>query len=296
MKKFLAIITLVLIWLPIQAFAATESGSIGVEGRISSPPPTQGATIVSPTNGRVFTEIPIDVTGSCPNGLLVKLFKNNVFSGSANCTNGSYSITIDLFSGQNDLVARVYDALDQAGPDSNTVTVQFNDARAGIFGPRVTLTSNYAKRGAFPGEKLTFPLVLSGGTGPYAITVDWGDGKPADLLTQSFPGTFVIEHVYDAPGVYNIIVKAADANGVTAYLQLVGIGNGPLDGGASTGDGALGPDGKPVSSTSTRVERRIIWWPAVIALPLIVSTFWLGRRHALYVLRRRIEKGERAFR
>ncbi len=59
------------------------------------------------------------MSGICPGDLLVKIFKNNVFAGSVQCKNGSYSIVIDLFSGQNELVARVYDALDQPGPDSN---------------------------------------------------------------------------------------------------------------------------------------------------------------------------------
>ncbi len=300
MKKYILLVLCLSVLIVPTVNAETQQGSIGVEGKISSPPPTQPAVIISPTNGRVFTQTPIDVTGSCPNGLLVKLFKNNVFSGSANCAGGSFTITIDLFSGQNDLVARVYDALDQAGPDSNTVTVQYNDPRSGIFGPRVTLTSNYAKRGAFPKEKLSFPIILSGGTGPYAISVQWGDGTPADLFTQLFPGTFDITHAYDSPGVYNIVVKAVDTNGVTAFLQLVGVCNGPLSDGGTTINAQgqeVDSEGRPVSSTTGgRVERRIIWQPAVISIPLILSTFWLGRRHALYVLRRRIEKGERAFR
>ena len=69
--------------------------------------------------------LPVTVTGLCPDGLLVKLFKNNVFAGSVDCTKGSYSLKIDLFTGQNDLVARVYDSLDQPGPDSSIVRVRF---------------------------------------------------------------------------------------------------------------------------------------------------------------------------
>ncbi len=216
---FIQILLLFVFLLPGVALAETQSGSIGVEGRISSDPPKIGATIVSPSSGRVFTEIPIVVTGSCPKNTTVKLFKNNVFSGSANCVNGSYSITIDLFSGQNDLVARVYDSLDQAGPDSNTVTITFNDDRSSLFGPRVTLTSNYAKRGASPGEKIIFPIILSGGTGPYAFSVDWGDGKAPDLLTQEFPGVVSLEHLCESPGVYNVIVKAVDKNGAASISR-----------------------------------------------------------------------------
>src|SRR3954469_10172322 len=113
---------------PLVSAATQDSGSVGIEGRISSPPPTVPASISVPGTGQSFTTLPITVSGICTNDLLVKIFKNNVFSGSAQCKNGSYSIQIDLFSGQNELIARIYDALDQPGPDSNVVTVTFNDS------------------------------------------------------------------------------------------------------------------------------------------------------------------------
>jgi hypothetical protein len=262
-----------------------QSGSVGLQGTISQPPPTQAATISIPNNGQSFTNLPITVAGTCPKDLLIKLFKNNVFTGSVQCTNGSFSLKIDLFTGTNDLIARVYDSLDQAGPDSNKVTVSFNDNRRGA-GSRVTLSSNYAKRGANPGQTLVWPIILSGGTGPYAISSDWGDGKAPVLKSMGFPGTFNIEHVYDNPGIFNIIVKATDANGVSAYLQLVGIANGPLSQdnigqGAGTGD--------------TVTKTRILWQPAALALPFLISTFWLGKRHELKVLRKKIEQGQRPF-
>lgn len=266
-----------------------QSGSVGVQGTIASPPPTQGATISLPRDGQTFSELPVTVSGICPAGLLVKLFKNNVFAGSQDCTNGSFSIQIDLFVGTNELVARVYDNLDQPGPDSNKVTVSFNDSRPSV-GPRVTLTSDFAKRGANPGQTLDWPIILSGGVGPYAISVDWGDGKAPDLKSVQFPGTFNIEHVYDTAGVYNIIVKATDANGVSAFLQLVGVANGAL----SQDAGAAGSDSEDQGGGAT-TQTKILWQPAAFALPLIITTFWLGKRHELRVLKRKIEQGERPF-
>ncbi|MES2971115.1 MAG: PKD domain-containing protein [Patescibacteria group bacterium] len=266
-------------------YAAQDSGSIGIEGRISAPPPTQGATISLPRDGQAFTTVPIDVSGICPVGLLVKLFKNNIFSGSQMCTNGSFSIKVDLFTGTNELVARVYDALDQPGPDSNKVTVSFNDNKQGA-GSRVSLTSNFAKRGANPGQTLTWPIILSGGQGPYAISVDWGDGKAPDLKSVENPGTFSIEHIYDSPGVYNIIIKATDKNGVSAFLQLVGVANGAL-----SQENGTKTDGDNAGGTRTR----IIWQPAAISIPFIISTFWLGKRYELKMLKRKIERGDRPF-
>jgi hypothetical protein len=261
-----------------------QSGSVGLEGRISSPPPKTGATISVPTNGQVFTTLPITVSGLCPGDLLVKVFKNNVFAGSAQCKNGSYSMIIDLFSGQNELVARVYDNLDQAGPDSNKVTVTFRDTQPGTVS-RPTLTSPYAKMGVNPGQQLVWPIILSDGAGPYAISIDWGDGTEPQLMSLGFPGPFDIKHIYRTPGVYNIIIKATDRNDASAYLQLVAIVNGPLSQEQQGGEGEE-DDG----------ERRVILWqPAAIMLPMLIAAFWLGRKYELSYLKKKISRGERPF-
>ncbi|HSH55421.1 MAG TPA: hypothetical protein VK983_01185 [Candidatus Limnocylindrales bacterium] len=260
-----------------------KSGSVGLEGTISSPPPSRAATITTPVNGRAFTSTPITVNGLCPQGTMVKLFSNNIFVGSVRCTNGSYSLQIDLFSGANDLVARVFDDLDQAGPDSNIVRVTFNDAQFNAFSSRVTLTSNYARLGANPSQTISWPIILSGGVGPYAISVDWGDGKPLTLKSIPFAGNFNVDHIYDSAGVYRIIVKATDANGLTGYLQLIGVANGEVKAaGVATKDGT--------GSTTVIKETKYSLMPSLIALPLILATFWLGRKYEIQRLRRRIEQ------
>jgi len=269
------------------AYAATSSDSVGITGTISAPPPTTGASITFPNNNQSFTTVPINVSGICPSNLLVKMFKNNVFAGSVQCKNGSYSIQIDLFSGSNELIARVYDDLDQPGPDSNTVNVSFNDTKSGA-GSRVSLTSNFAKRGAFPGETLSWPVVISGGSGPYAVSTDWGDGSSADLSSQPFPGAFSVKHAYKEAGVYNIVVKVVDRDGVAAFLQLVGIGNGPL---SQTNTGSGTSASQPVSGVKTK----IVWQPSAIIFPFVISTFWLGKKYELHMLKRKISRGERPF-
>lgn len=273
--------------LPSRADAATpppgpQSGSVGLEGTISSPPPSKAATITTPVTGRSFNSLPVTVNGLCPQGTMVKLFSNNIFVGSVKCTNGSFSLQIDLFSGQNELIARVYDDLDQAGPDSNTVTVNFSDPSFTSFDNRVSLTSTYARRGANPGESLVWPIVISGGVGPYALSVDWGDGKANTLKSVQFSGAVNVDHVYDSAGIYRVIVKVTDSKGSTAYLQLIGVGNGSVSSsGNSTKDKG--------SATTTIVQTKYSIIPSLVALPLIASTFWLGRKYELQSLRRRIE-------
>ena len=260
-----------------------KQGSAGVQGTVPTPPPDVAATIITPTNGSSFSRNPIQVNGLCTTDLLVKMFSNNVFVGSALCVNGSYNVQIDLFEGRNDLVARIFDALDQPGPDSNVVTVNYhNDQFAGLGVQLLTLSSIYARRGANPGEELVWPITIAGGTGPYALSVDWGDGKPVSLQSEQFPGGVNVKHTYDTAGTYVVIVKATDKNGMTAFLQLVGQANGAVTQGTQESDNGL-------VATSTAV----IWIPAAISIPLIISTFWLGRRYQLTVLRKQLEHSEK---
>lgn len=256
----------------------SATGTIGLQGTISSSPPTTAATIVTPVTGSSFTSTPITVTGLCPKGLLVKLFANNVFDGSVYCSSGSYSLQISLFPGTDDLVARVYDSLNQAGPDSNLVVVTFSDIATAKYGSRVSLTSNYAEIGVNPGSTLTWPIIVSQGNPPYAISVDWGDGSPSSLISDKTPGTLNISHVYSTSGVYNIVIKATDSNGTTAYLQVIGIANGAaLKNGSS-------------KTANTIIETKVLWWPAVAMVPLILAAFWVGRRHELFSLRKNMER------
>ena len=255
-----------------------QSNSLGLEATVPGAAPTQAATIAIPSSGATFTSIPITVSGLCKSGLLIKIFSNNIFVGSAICTSGSYSLKVDLFSGRNDLVARVYDALDQAGPDSNVVSVTFDDTQFITFGSHVSVTSTYARRGADPGTVLTWPIIVSGGQAPYAISVDWGDGNGADLKTVSFAGNVDLSHTYTQAGVYIIVVKVTDSNNTSAYLQLVGVGNGKISGTLNSSNQA-----------TTITNNVVLWQPMLLIIPMLLLTFWLGQRYELYAIRKSIE-------
>lgn len=262
-----------------QGLENPQSGSVGIQGKIPSEPPKIAPTITTPTNGQSFSQTPITVSGLCTKGLLVKVFSNNVFIGSADCANGSYSLQVDLFSGRNDLVARIFDQFDQAGPDSNIVTVTFNDNQFNpINGSQLILTSNYARRGANPGQSLVWPVILEGGTGAYAISVDWGDGKAPDLISVQFAGTLDLQHTYDTAGIYKVTIRATDKNGLAAFLQVVGVAN-----------GAITTNVDP-ETNKTLTTTRVLWTPAGLSILLVFVAFWLGRRYELAVLRRHLEQ------
>lgn len=261
-----------------------QEGSAGLQGTVPTPAPENAPSITTPSSGQSFTRMPITINGLCTDGLLIKVFSNNVFVGSALCTGGSYTLQADLFEGQNDLVARIFDGLDQPGPDSNTVRVSYKSDQFGGVGLQLlTLSSIYARRGANPGEQLNWPITITGGAGPYAVSVDWGDGKPPTLQSEQFAGNITVSHVYDTAGTYVVIVRATDKNGQTAFLQLVGQANGAI----TQSSEKANEDGLVATKTS------VVWVPAAISLPLILITFWLGRRFEVDQLRKRLERQDK---
>ncbi len=258
-----------------------KTNSFGMEGRISAPPPSQGAQIIAPSGGQTYTTPLITVSGTCPTGLLVEILNNGVMVGSTFCENGSFSLLISLFAGQNDISARVIDDLGQVGPASNIVTVFFNNGQFVPFGAVITLTSNYSRRAVDPGSTLVWPLQLSGGTGPYAFSIDWGDGSEIELMSQATAGLVNIRHVYKTPGIYRVTIKVVDVNGATGFLQVIAVVNGPAQA------KIVNTDEKPAK---IEYRNRIIWLPAFLVFLLLLPAFWLGRRHEARAMRKRLER------
>jgi hypothetical protein len=256
-----------------------QEGSMGLEATIPSSPPSFAPTVAIPQSGQSFSSIPISISGLCTSNLLTKVFANNVFVGSTVCSNGSYSLKVDLFNGNNNLYVQDFDALGQGSPQSKTVTVSYNSSQYTQPGSQVIITSNYGEYGANPGQQLSWPIIINGGTPPYAISVDWGDGNAPVLQSSATGGTINIKHVYSSSGVYSISVTVTDSQGVTGFLQLVGIANGQIT---------------QVNKTSSNTNRTssqatIPWWTLLIVLVALLPAFWLGSRHGKAILMRKYQ-------
>lgn len=257
-----------------------KPGSYGLEATKRKAPPTQGATITTPGNGAGFSNSPITVNGICPDDLLVQIYNNGVMVGSVLCKSGSFGLQVSLFAGVNELSALVYDELDQVGPASNVVTVNYTDTRFTAFGELITLTSSFGRRAAPVDTTLGWPLQLSGGTGPYAFSIDWGDGSKPELKSQALSGQVIIDHVYKKAGIYQVNIMVTDVNGVSAFLQLIAVSSGQVV------DAAAGA----TSGAKTGDTVRILWVPAAVALLLLFPAYWLGRRSQLVALRNKMLK------
>lgn len=264
-------------------------GSYGLQAVKTQPPPSQAPTISTPGNGASFNEPLVTVTGICQGDLLVQVYNNGVMVGSAICKGGSYSIQISLFAGTNELTAIMYDSTDQASPVSNTVTVTFNDSRLTAFGALITLTSSYGRRAAPVSTPLSWPLQLTGGTGPYAFSIDWGDGSAPELKSQAIAGLVTINHTYKKAGIYQVNIKVTDVNGVSAFLQVVAVANGKVD--SSTA--AVGAPNSSGPAAPSKPE--ILWIPTIVLLLLLLPTYWLGRRSQLVSIRNRMLRDQEKY-
>jgi hypothetical protein len=142
-----------------------------------------------------------------------------------------------------------------------------------------------ARRGANPGFELPWPISISGGVAPYAVSVDWGDGSQPDIYAVAVPGDFTIKHKFEQSGIYRVLVKATDKDGTTGYLQLTAISNGSP--GQSDVAGA--------ENTNVKSKTRVLWQPMLIFIPLLVSTFWLGKRYELLRIKNKFMQGEDPF-
>lgn len=261
-----------------------ESGSIGLSGTVPGEAPTVAATIDVPRDGQRFSASPVTFAGTCPAQTLVEIFKNDIFAGSTFCTNdGTYTLDVDLLIGQNTIVARVYDTLNQPGPDSNLITV-FYDAlppQAGPLtsfdfgGPQLLLNTDAVFRGVFPEQELSVPVDILGGTAPYAMNIQWGDSTNK-VVPRNDNLSFNISHIYNKPGTYQITLQATDAVGRVAFLSVAAIVNGQ-------------PDVAAVASTDsgTVPNQLLLLWPLYTGAAAVVMSFWLGERREKKILNQR---------
>lgn len=265
-------------------YTGPEAGSIGLSGTVAGKPPTTAAQITAPPNGQHFATSPATISGTCPKDTLVEVFKNDIFAGSTACTSaGSFTMDVDLLFGQNTLIARVYDALNQAGPDSNKVIVYYDvlPSQASAInsldfgGTQMLLNTDAVFRGSFPEQEMLMPIDIIGGTPPYAINIQWGDATNK-VVSRGDNTTFSVAHAYKKAGTYQITIQGSDGNGRVAFLTVAAIINGQPDVATTA----------TTASTST-LSKLIVLWPLYTSTVAILVSFWLGERREKSLLSKR---------
>ncbi|MBW3538595.1 PKD domain-containing protein [Candidatus Parcubacteria bacterium] len=268
-----------------------QSDTITVNAAVKT---AQTPVITVPADGQRFSAIPVTVAGTCSPDFVVTVLKNAVIAGSVLCRpDGRFSLEIDLFEGSNRLTAR-HDRPGPVSPDSDPVTVFYDRPAPPAPAPssqssatpsdvpplasrtasQLTITADEGYKGAHVGQELQWTIRLAGGQPPYAVNWDWGDGS-SDLVSLTALGSYTAKHTYNRGGVFKITIRATDAAGVGAYLQLVAVVR-------ATSDGGGGVTGSIPPTT--------IAWPLYAMVLLVLVSFWLGDRFELWYIRRHLDR------
>jgi len=259
---------------------------------------TSPAVITTPTEGAHFVAVPITVDGTCPsNAAYVEIFRNNVMGGSAICSgSATFSIQTDLFSGQNKLEIHVFNVTDDEGPVSAPVNVFYDmpqnpqpslqtSPQASKKSAPLLLKTAFVYKGYYVGQEVQWPLEISGGNSPYALNVDWGDGK-SSIISRKDAGQFNITHTYQSAGSdkgsYTIKAQATDSDGSYAYLEFFVIVNTKTTAVITNNIYSKGPQ-------TLGGLHEWVWlaWPAYAVVLLMIFAYKLGEREELIILRRR---------
>ena len=261
--------------------------NIHVTAKVPAPPLTITPVITSPTDGSHFNAIPIPVKGTCEYGSYLKLYRNNFFSGSAVCTSGGeFALDSDLFPGKNDLMVRSFNITDDEGPSSSVVSVYYDvPMPPSISAPTsftpgaspFTITTDFKHVGYRYGQTVKWSIQVSGGTAPYALNIDWGDGANL-VISRKEPGIFQIEHQYgykDQSHTFIIKISASDSAGQKAYLQMFITAN------SSVVPAVVGNIRTPSN------QWLILAWPAYLLVFFALFSFWLGEKEEVLRLKKR---------
>ncbi len=285
--------------------------SYDVTATIHFPAPTNQAVINNVINGTKVNNATLLVSGTCealaPNGT-VSIWRNGIAIGSAPC-DGTFSITVSLLEGANTLIARSASVSGLYGPDSAPVTVILElpkplptpiststptptPANPGTvnevsqnFGAASNLTATPAQ--AFStldtSELITLIVKVVGGSTPYTIYINWGDGSE-ETRTVDQPGSYQFSHKYAKDGAYTVKGVVRDVLGATTTFDYAVVSQKPT---ANTNNQAA--DLALVGSDKQRSSRLSIWWPLIYII-IGASIAFLGYRLGVMRTRRKNKK------
>lgn len=234
-----------------------NADTIELTAKVPAPLPASPALITTPQDQQHVTTAALTVEGSCPPNTYVQLYLNGTLSGVGNCVNGAFSIQTILSPGANQLQVKVFNTTDDEGPESQPITVYYDQPAApstptnpqsssptsttptnpasptgssGGSGPTgecnapLTLAGDYHYQAHYPDEQFSWQIHITNGCSPYHVNIDWGDGQTSTTQRDQLGDvTIDLNHTYRQPGSFQPIVQVTDANDALAKAQLIAV-------------------------------------------------------------------------
>ena len=281
--------------LSIVSIQQASANIIDVSARIDAPLPTQPAVITSPTSNGAVDTSSIVVSGTCQiltPTYAVTIWRDNQFLGSSVCSSqGTFSATVQLVLGTNTIYAGTQTISNQQGPNSqpiiinyslkqttnsNTQVVANNPTQVQLQQPTTTplLQISFDNTYVTYTPKLPFKLnyEIIGGSAPYILTVDWGDGSRNEYTLDS-AGKNSLEHTYKTSDFYTITLSFEDKNGFATNSSIAALTF------AVTGTSTTIPSVSTTSIDEFINNMYLYVWSIYAAIVAIFGGLWL--RHGL---------------
>lgn len=213
--------------------------TLDVSAVVPQEPPPFAPSITYPANGSRLTPGTINVSGDCPlanPAIIIAIYEGTNIVGSTTCNNanGKFSVPVTFSYGTHTIYAQVVTFTGQLGLASGQVTfTRYFTVASNIGSDPKSIESSKLKlanplilingQGVIPfGPNMdaVWRGTISGGTLPYKVQIDWGDGKKSaytiyDQSQQAFG------HGYENPGYYTVIITVTDSAGNTSTLRVV---------------------------------------------------------------------------
>ena len=264
--------------------------------------PTLPATITEPESGTVTAKSEVQLRGTCEENYVVKIVRNDL--GSTICdVGGTFKITISLFKGLNVVEAQTSNFADQPGPSSNPINITYNPpppiagttpspntpsppnastrpptpSQPSPPAPQLVLETTIVTRGVQTGDVGFWTVDIKGGTPPFAVQWDWGDGQ-TELISQAGNGPLRRGHLYEKSGHYTIKIRIVDKNGQTGYIEFFAV---------------VSDQDTPMTTTQSGIDFQTIIaglaiaWPVYLVAFLMLFSYWLGEQREKKLLSRK---------
>lgn len=282
---------------------AANADDMVVTATVPAPIPSGKPVILSPANNSTITDPgSVALSGTCPTitpAIIVAIYRNTELLGSGLCLgSGTFSVSVSLQAGTQILQARVVTITGQYGETSDDYTITYSPPPTVIpvipeeppttpSTPDVVTPTTYPPftQPSISDQSLpivihfeppvltyrpNFPTALNatiaGGTGPYTVRINWGDGK-SSLSSIDSNGNLRGSHTYESGDVTTFSITVTDARGqsVTRWYAVANIGPkaAPIHFGAST--------------LIDRISEHIITIPVLLYVLLLLSLLTLWR-------------------
>jgi hypothetical protein len=212
-----------------------------VRAKISAPLPIAPAVILAPTDGYQTSTGLVTVSGTCPGTTpsnIVVILEDAATIGSTPCLlDETFSTEVTLHPGSHIITAQIYNFTEDAGPAGIAITATYTPpvplipptptptptqptpvttpTPATVPTPTAPSLAISSERNYFtfgPNSPVTWEGRFEGGTAPYTVRIDWGDGTSSVYIVKD-SSLQRFSHYYENMSAFKITLTVIDSNG-----------------------------------------------------------------------------------